>query len=152
MTVLAILSEKKQHLNNRILLGCDQHLLVEEPGLQCKLQPEVIVELLRLRSGAETAGFDLRVASSYRSFERQLLIWNNKASGLRPVLDDRGLSLDITRLSERDLAYAILRWSALPGASRHHWGTDLDVYDASRMPPDWCSLHSDSPTRIGRSS
>ncbi len=24
---------------------------------------------------------------------------------------------------------AILRWSALPGASRHHWGTDIDVYD-----------------------
>ena len=25
--------------------------------------------------------------------------------------------------------HAILLWSALPGASRHHWGTDLDVFD-----------------------
>ena len=35
---------------------------------------------------------------------------------------------------ERDLVFAILRWSALPGASRHHWGTDLDVYDATARP------------------
>jgi LAS superfamily LD-carboxypeptidase LdcB len=93
--------------------------------------------LLRLNMAEIDAGFELRVASSYRSFERQLLIWNNKASGLRPVLDDRGLPLDISRLSERDLVYAILRWSALPGASRHHWGTDLDVYDASRIAADY---------------
>ena len=30
--------------------------------------------------------------------------------------------------------FAILRWSALPGASRHHWGTDLDVYDKAATP------------------
>jgi hypothetical protein len=28
---------------------------------------------------------------------------------------------------------AILRWSALPSASRHHWGTDVDVYDGARV-------------------
>jgi LAS superfamily LD-carboxypeptidase LdcB len=135
--VFGILSENNGQLNNNILLGRDPHLLVDEPSLNCSLQPEVMTELLRLRSAATNAGFVLRVASSYRSFERQLLIWNNKAGGVRPVLDDRGLPLDISRLSERDLVYAILRWSALPGASRHHWGTDLDVYDASRMPADY---------------
>jgi LAS superfamily LD-carboxypeptidase LdcB len=31
--------------------------------------------------------------------------------------------------------FAILRWSALPGASRHHWGTDVDVFDRSALPP-----------------
>jgi hypothetical protein len=30
---------------------------------------------------------------------------------------------------------AILLWSALPGASRHHWGTDVDVIDAAAMVP-----------------
>jgi LAS superfamily LD-carboxypeptidase LdcB len=50
------------------------------------------------------------------------------------VLDDDGVPLDIATLSERDLAFAILRWSALPGASRHHWGTDVDVYDAAARP------------------
>jgi hypothetical protein len=32
---------------------------------------------------------------------------------------------------------AILLWSALPGASRHHWGTDLDVIDRAAMPPGY---------------
>jgi LAS superfamily LD-carboxypeptidase LdcB len=27
-----------------------------------------------------------------------------------------------------------LSWSALPGASRHHWGTDIDVIDRAAMP------------------
>lgn len=30
---------------------------------------------------------------------------------------------------------AILRWSALPGASRHHWDTDLDIFDPDLLPP-----------------
>jgi LAS superfamily LD-carboxypeptidase LdcB len=29
---------------------------------------------------------------------------------------------------------AILVWSALPGASRHHWGTDLDLIDRAAIP------------------
>ena len=24
---------------------------------------------------------------------------------------------------------SILRWSALPGGSRHHWGTEIDIFD-----------------------
>lgn len=131
------MSENIPPLNYRVLLGCDTQFFVEDRALNCLLQADAMAELLALRAEAANAGFDLKVASSYRSFERQLHIWNAKASGLRPVLDDRGLPLDISQLSERDLVYAILRWSALPGASRHHWGTDLDVYDASRMPADY---------------
>ncbi len=37
-------------------------------------------------------------------------------------------------LDEDTLVSTILHWSALPGASRHHWGTDLDVVDAAAMP------------------
>jgi LAS superfamily LD-carboxypeptidase LdcB len=33
--------------------------------------------------------------------------------------------------------FAILRWSALPGASRHHWGTDIDVYDEWAVEPGY---------------
>ncbi len=35
---------------------------------------------------------------------------------------------------EEQLMYAILTWSALPGASRHHLGTDLDVVDGNSCP------------------
>ena len=32
---------------------------------------------------------------------------------------------------------AILWWSALPGASRHHWGSDFDCLDANALPPGY---------------
>ncbi|MEN0036025.1 MAG: M15 family metallopeptidase [Cellvibrio sp.] len=117
----------------RLLLGLDERELVEMPSLSCRVHQGLVEPLTFLQQRAASAGFILKVASSYRSFERQLLIWNNKARGLRPVLNDAGVALDINLLSARDKVFAILRWSALPGASRHHWGTDIDVYDGSRI-------------------
>ncbi len=72
--------------------------------------------------------------SGFRSFDRQLSIWNRKATGQLAVLDSDARPLDITTLDGQQLVYSILRWSALPGASRHHWGTDLDVVDRSAIP------------------
>lgn len=114
------------------LVGCDESALVTLD--QTRLHRGVIEPLTQLTAAAEQAGFSLRVASGYRSFERQRAIWAAKASGERPVLDERGRPLNIERLDELELTLAILRWSALPGASRHHWGTDMDVYDASALP------------------
>ena len=56
---------------------------------------------------------------------------------MRPVLDDTGSPIDLESLSDCDKVMAILRWSALPGCSRHHWGTDMDVWDAAAVPGDY---------------
>jgi LAS superfamily LD-carboxypeptidase LdcB len=98
------------------------------------IHAEVVSPFLQLREEASAAGFDLTILSGFRAFERQLSIWNRKASGELPVLDSDAKPLEIHRLSQRELAFAILRWSALPGASRHHWGTDLDVFDEAARP------------------
>lgn len=90
-----------------------------------------------LEKNAQQAGFDLVIASGYRSFERQLGIWNDKVAGRRSVLDSQGRSLDLTALSSWQQVQAILRWSALPGASRHHWGTDVDIYDRAAVPENY---------------
>jgi len=118
-----------------LLLGLDECELVESSLLACRVHRQVLDPLYFLTQRAASAGFILKVASSYRSFERQLLIWNNKARGLRPVLNDVGDAIDINALSARDKVFAILRWSALPGASRHHWGTDVDVYGSAQLDP-----------------
>ena len=98
---------------------------------------QLLQPLAAMRRAARDAGFDLCVASGFRSFERQLHIWNAKAQGRRPVLDAAGRPLDIRKLDDAGRVFAILRWSALPGASRHHWGSDIDVYDAAAMAPGY---------------
>ncbi len=100
---------------------------------QCLVHRDVVAPLGQLCEQAQQAGFALRVASGFRSFERQLAIWNAKADGRRPVLDQAGQPLALEALSEREKMWAILRWSALPGTSRHHWGTDIDVWDGSAV-------------------
>jgi hypothetical protein len=37
-------------------------------------------------------------------------------------------------LSGDERVSAILKWSALPGTSRHHWGTEIDVFDQAAVP------------------
>jgi hypothetical protein len=45
--------------------------------------------------------------------------------------------VDLAGLSPEQRLACVLRFSAMPGASRHHWGTDVDVYDAAAMAPDY---------------
>ncbi len=98
---------------------------------------EIASPLNELQIAAKKEGFQLTVCSGFRNFESQLALWNAKAVGARPLLDKNSRRLDISKLSPEDIMFAILRWSALPGLSRHHWGTDLDVYDRQALPKDY---------------
>src|SRR5262245_24522134 len=107
----------------------------EVPELQSRLHADAIEPALALREAAAKDGIDLVIASSFRDFERQAAIWNAKFRGDRPLLDRQGRPLETAKLDERARVDAILLWSALPGASRHHWGTDFDVFDQSAVEP-----------------
>ena len=124
-------------MSRELLLGLDDNAVTYSDLFKVKLHPLVIQPLENLYLSASAAGFQLAVASGYRNFARQLHIWNQKAMGLRPVLDDRGAPLDMSQLTDDKKMFSILRWSALPGTSRHHWGTDFDVYDLSRISVDY---------------
>jgi len=106
-------------------------------GVRQSLHIDVIAPFLMLQAAAREAGFDIQIASGFRSFERQLAIWNGKANGHRTVLDEQSHIIDMSTLCDTDKALAIMRWSALPGCSRHHWGTDFDIYDAASVPADY---------------
>lgn len=94
---------------------------------------DVLQPLQELRRRASQSGIELAVASSFRSFDRQLLIWREKVSGKRTLTGVDGSPLSVEDSTPRQALDALLRWSALPGLSRHHWGTDLDVYDAAAI-------------------
>jgi LAS superfamily LD-carboxypeptidase LdcB len=82
----------------------------------------------KLQQDAKESGFDLQIASGFRSFERQLTLWNNKFSGTVIVKNKDNEPIDLTQCNDIERINAILLFSALPGASRHHWGTDIDIY------------------------
>jgi LAS superfamily LD-carboxypeptidase LdcB len=122
-------------LTTEQLLGRDTRHLEFIDGVG--LQPECWRAFRNLRRDAAREGFDLQIASGFRSFDRQLKIWNAKVRGERTVHDDQGQPVAMESLSELDQVFAILRYSALPGSSRHHWGSDVDVFDAAAMPVDY---------------
>ncbi|HMA10533.1 MAG TPA: M15 family metallopeptidase [Steroidobacteraceae bacterium] len=120
-----------------MLTGRSREHIVDVPDPRCSLHREVVAPFLAMRASAKSDGIDLMPASSFRDFDRQLAIWNGKCRGERELLDVGGAPLDARALDEDALVDAILVWSALPGASRHHWGTDLDVFDAAAVPPEY---------------
>ena len=116
------------------LTGRDAGHIVELAEPRCQLHAGVQRAFLELHRAAQAAGMALTPASSFRSFERQLTIWNEKFAGKRPVLDAAGGRIDVLTLNEEQRIRAILQFSALPGTSRHHWGSDLDLFDRRAMP------------------
>jgi LAS superfamily LD-carboxypeptidase LdcB len=120
-------------IDENSFIGRNESGLVNVPPENLLLRDSVTEPFARLRSAALAAGFRVRIESAYRSFERQLSIWNRKAKGELPLRDVQGVRMALPK-DEEELARAILLWSALPGASRHHFGTDIDVSDASAIP------------------
>jgi LAS superfamily LD-carboxypeptidase LdcB len=111
--------------------------IVDLPMPVCALHVDVAAAFLSMRRAALRDGLDLQAVSAFRDFERQVAIWNGKVSGARPLLDAQGGPLDAHELAPADRIAAILNWSALPGASRHHWGTDVDLIDAGAVAPGY---------------
>ena len=115
------------------LTGRASSHVVEVPEFNLSLHPDAAAALEALRRSARRAGLDPWPVSGFRSVGRQLAVWNAKYRGERPLLDRRGRPLHGADLDVGARVTAILCWSALPGASRHHWGTDIDLIDRAAL-------------------
>ena len=78
----------------------------------------------RMHQKANEDGVELKIVSSTRNFERQKQIWENKWLG-RSLTQQ--VNLAESGLNDFEKAETILKYSAMPGTSRHHWGTDIDL-------------------------
>jgi LAS superfamily LD-carboxypeptidase LdcB len=90
-----------------------------------------------LVTAAKADAIEIKIASGFRSFDRQLLLWNNKFSGKTAIKNMAGDNISHEGLSSVELMHSILLYSALPGASRHHWGCDVDVYAPNLLADDY---------------
>lgn len=76
---------------------------------------------LEMKRAAYQDGIDIKVVSSYRSYERQ-----------RAIFEGKYMAFTEEGLEPLDAIDRIVEYSTIPGTSRHHWGTDADLIDASK--------------------
>ena len=112
------------------------------------LRKQAYQAFVQMAQTAREAGISLQIISATRNFTAQKRIWEAKWNGQRPV-GGQDLSQTIPNAKER--ALKILEYSSMPGTSRHHWGTDIDLnaltnnYFASgegKKIYDWLQLHA----------
>lgn len=80
------------------------------------LRKEAMEAFRKMADAAKKEGITLKIISATRTFSAQKAIWEAKW---------KDASQTFQKLHER--ATHILRYSAMPGTSRHHWGTDIDI-------------------------
>jgi len=78
-----------------------------------------------MHAQAKRDGISLKILSASRSFYHQKSIWEGKWNGKRRVGGIRNIKRSIKNPTKR--ALKILEYSSMPGSSRHHWGTDIDL-------------------------
>ncbi len=78
------------------------------------LRKETYEAYKKMADAAEKEGVKLTIISATRNFDYQKTIWETKFNALK----------DKTASAR---AKKILQYSAMPGSSRHHWGTDIDL-------------------------
>ncbi len=111
-------------------MKADQFVIISSKH---RLHPDAYKAFCTMQEQALKEDINIALASSYRSEEQQLAIWNAKWQGERPLFNRDNQLVDPAMLSDIEKLHCILTFSALPGASRHHWGSDMDVYDKQAM-------------------
>lgn len=113
------------------------HVVPAAADSRVRLHRDAAGPFAAMQKAAAREGIDLAPLSGFRDFQKQATFWDAKWRGERTLHDVQSKPVDYQTLSGANLAHTILIWSALPGASRHHWGTDIDVIDAAARPPGY---------------
>ena len=95
---------------------------IELFGEGINLRKEAHDAFLEMKKAAYSDGIDIKIVSSYRNYNRQEVIWERKY--MRYIEDD---GMDPLKAIDK-----IIEYSTIPGTSRHHWGTDIDIIDGYR--------------------
>lgn len=95
----------------------------DRPGLY--IRKDTYLAFQAMDSAAREEGIVLQVRSATRNFDYQKSIWERKWNGETPI--ENGEKLNETTPDPVERALKILRYSSMPGSSRHHWGTDIDL-------------------------
>ncbi|MCB9233426.1 MAG: M15 family metallopeptidase [Bacteroidia bacterium] len=124
LTLADLLGQIDQSKDARFVRIEDQY--TNKPGIY--LRKETYEAFLQMHKAAQKDGIHLLIVSATRNFNYQKNIWENKWAGNWEV---EGKNLATAFPDPVQRAKTILRYSAMPGTSRHHWGTDIDLNNLS---------------------
>lgn len=112
-------SLSKADLMGKITPQTDPRFVIVDPIYASKpdmyLRKEAYQAFKKMAEAASKAGISLKIVSATRNFNYQKGIWEAKWHKLEQI---KAPEVRVTK---------ILEYSAMPGASRHHWGTDIDL-------------------------
>ena len=89
------------------------------------LQKETSAKFIEMHKAALKDSIQLIINSGARNFNVQKHIWEQKWKGKKRLRDGSSAKY-ISDLKSRSIK--ILLFTAMPGTSRHHWGTEVDLY------------------------
>lgn len=111
----------------------------DKPGM--RLRKETFAAFKKMWEAAQKDGISLKIISSTRNFEQQKNIWEGKWTRFARETPE-----------PKARALKILEYSSMPGSSRHHWGTDIDLNDLNnaafegkgphKKVYDWLTAHA----------
>ena len=119
MTVHSVTRAQVEEYNISELMGKAD---IELYGEGINLRKEAYDAFIEMKKAAYQDGISIEIVSSFRSFDRQLAIFERKY--LQYTEDD---GMEPLQAIDK-----IIEYSTIPGTSRHHWGTDIDIIDASK--------------------
>ncbi len=123
LTVLPHLSFtlQEESFSKELLIGKDASEMI---GVNFKMHQKAYSSFIKMQSRAYKEKISIKVVSAYRSFEKQKQIFENKYS-----------KFTSEGMTPQQAISKIIEYSTIPGTSRHHWGTDVDIYDGSVSQP-----------------
>lgn len=111
----SLLMGKLNYAKHQSFARLPQYMTTKEDAY---LQIQVIDSLKKMFAAAQKEGIVFKVISASRNFEAQKNIWERKWNNEHQKNP---------KIGDVDCAQKILRYSSMPGTSRHHWGTDFDL-------------------------
>jgi len=114
--IICNINFSQNNMNLDILQGIKNPDLI---GDSIKLEKNTYYAYKKMEKAAKKDGISLKIVSAHRGYERQKFIWNKKYK----KFTEENLLEPTQAINE------IIRFSTIPGTSRHHWGTEIDIID-----------------------
>ncbi len=141
----------QQKFTRNQLIGKENSAIIGD-SYTSKMHKDAKVAFQKMKTEATKQGYKIEVVSAYRSFQRQKEIFERKYK-----------KYTLQGLSPSEAINKIIEYSTIPGTSRHHWGTEIDIIDGNAPRPasvlneehfhgdgpycklkEWLDLHSES--------